>query len=207
MLFKYVSAPHAFGIHACICSSAEGAAEPRFFSFGPSIWAPVLEILLLGGAPASGRLEVGGIGDGARIGVVLRGKIVCVKKPLGIVGHELVGETIWVAVRVREGVEWGMDEEDIWVGGLWIHSDGGEGVWVEWARSGPVGDMERGARDGARGVGAGSERGGSGGEEVEVGGGETALEGFVDVDVGHGGGGSFVDLRGVVTERVRHVRR
>ena len=71
MLFKYVSAPHAFSIYACIGSSAEGATEPRFFSFWPSIWTSVLEILLLGRTPASRRLEIGGVGDSVRIGIVL----------------------------------------------------------------------------------------------------------------------------------------
>jgi hypothetical protein len=70
---------------------------------------------------------------------------------------------------VWKGVEGRMNEEDAWIGKMWIHSWGGQRKGLEGAGNGTKRNRRRFCRsEVSRGVGSWFERGSSGGEKVEL---------------------------------------
>jgi hypothetical protein len=123
MLFKDMSPPHTFGINASVGTSAERAAKPRLFAFGPTLDPSIFEIFLLRRTPAARGFEMGWIRNRMGIWIGLGDEIVGVKKPFRIFSHKRIGKTFRINNGIWKCVEWRVDEKDIWVSDLRIHAD------------------------------------------------------------------------------------
>lgn len=117
MLLVDVTSPHAFGVHASVGASAEGATQPRFFAFGPT----VLQLSLLRRTPATRRLELSGIAYGGRTAIDRSDVVGGIEKPFGVGCHQVVGQAILVQVCIWKVGERGMYKNGVRVVGTGVH--------------------------------------------------------------------------------------
>ena len=121
VLLINMAAPHAFRIHSCIGTTTKGTPQARFLALRPGFTPAFLEVLFLCRAPTPGRFELSRIWNGSRIAIGRRGEIQWVQKPVFVLRHDIVCETLGVLLGVRETRERGVEEYGIWVRGRGVH--------------------------------------------------------------------------------------
>lgn len=121
MLLIDMAAPHALRIHPGIGTTTEGAPQTRLLTLWPGFAPTFLEILFLGRAPTPGGFELSGIWNGIWVGIPRRDEIQWVQKPVFVVRHDVICETLGILLDVREICERRVEEYDIWVRGCRVH--------------------------------------------------------------------------------------
>jgi hypothetical protein len=89
-----MAAPHALRIHSCVGTTTKGTPQTRFLALRPGFTPAFLEVLFLGRAPTPGRFELGRIWNGSWIGIGRRDEIQWVQKPVFVLRHDIVCETL-----------------------------------------------------------------------------------------------------------------
>ena len=116
-----MASPHTLRIHPGIGATTEGAPQARLLTLRPGFTPAFLEVLFLCRTPAPGRFELSRIWNSGRVGVRGRGEILWVKKPVFVVRHDGVCETLRILLGIREICEWRVQEDSIWVSWGRVH--------------------------------------------------------------------------------------
>ena len=121
MLLVDMAAPHALRIHPSIGTTTEGAPQTRLLTLWPGFTPAFLEVLFLGRTPTPGGFELSWVWNGIWVIVRRRNEVLWVQKPVFVVRHDGVGETLGILLGVREICERRVEEYCIWVSGCRVH--------------------------------------------------------------------------------------
>jgi len=116
-----VAAPHTFRIHPGIGATTEGAPQARLLTLRPGLTPAFLKVLFLCRTPPPRRLKLSRIWDSIWVGVRRRGEVLWVQKPVFVVRHYIVGETLGILLSVRETCERRVEEDRIGVSRRGVH--------------------------------------------------------------------------------------
>lgn len=118
-----MAAPHAFRIHPGISTAAESAPETRFLTLWPGLASTFLQVFFLGRAPTPGGFELSRIWNGMGVVIPRGDEILWVQKPVFIVRHDVICETLGILLGVRKSCERGVEK-----GGAWVRRCGVHGI-------------------------------------------------------------------------------
>ena len=108
-----MAAPHALCIHPGIGTTTEGAPQARLLTLWPGFASAFLKVFFLCRAPAPRRFELSRIWNSIRIGVSRRDEVLWVQKPVFVVRHNGVCETLGILLGVRKNCERRVEEDCI----------------------------------------------------------------------------------------------